>query len=113
MTECLVANSTALFEFEFGGPQGAHIQVPVDSWLYPVHDYKGNPVLRNGKPLCSVDIETNDDLADYPALFDMTFLYNMYSVFDVENNQLSIAQANFNPGPENIVRHHLAFPSLF
>lgn len=71
---------------------GITIQVPYSSLLVPLQD-------RQGK--CAIGVQKSDEWEFYATLGD-TFLRNAYVVFDLQNNEVAMAQANFATGESQI-----------
>ncbi|KFA72207.1 hypothetical protein S40288_06006 [Stachybotrys chartarum IBT 40288] len=103
------------YEFEFAF-QGKTIRVPmnemvIDSWADSPEIFDSDPILRRlrdslGGSVCLFGI---DSIADYGISDDSvmllgdTFLRSAYVVYDLENQQLALAQANLNSTDSNIV----------
>jgi hypothetical protein len=79
-----IQNPSINITFSFSG---ATISVPLDEMVLE----NGT---RRGKPVCILGITTADE-GQTPVLGD-TFLRSAYVVYDLENNEISLAQTNFN-----------------
>lgn len=58
------------------------------------------PKYSNGQTVCQLGIQPAGQL---PTLFGDTFLRSAYVVYDLENNQIALAQTNFDAKGSNIV----------
>ena len=58
------------------------------------------PKYQNGQTVCQLGIQPAGQL---PTLFGDTFLRSAYVVYDLENNQIALAQTNFDAKSSNIV----------
>ncbi|ERF75846.1 hypothetical protein EPUS_01212 [Endocarpon pusillum Z07020] len=97
---CEVGNEEATFVFAFGGQGGPTINVPLSQFVTPLFTSNGNvPTFDDGSEACSFGIygAGND-----PVLFGDTFLRSAYVVYDLENNQIALAQARFDVQDSNI-----------
>ena len=103
---CSQALSGGHFAFGFGGPDGASITVGMDELVmdlsteevtFPSGKYKGQDA-------CAFGIQNT---TGYPYLLGDTFLRSAYVVYDLVNNEIALAQTDFNATDSNIV----AFPS--
>lgn len=95
---CEDANQGKTLSFTFSGKT---INVPMDELYISVgQDQYGNPLrFRNGKAACIFGIASSGGAT--PLLGD-TFLRSAYVVYDLQNNQISIAQTRFNSSQSNI-----------
>lgn len=83
--------------FSFAGSSNAVINVPVSELLRSLRGkYSGLPF----KNACSLGIKS---ASSGPYLFGDTFLRSAYVVYDLDNNQIGIAQTNFETTESNIV----------
>lgn len=101
LAPCSLASSTATFDFQFGGASGPTIRVPIGEMLLDAGtDDFGNPIeLSSGEAACLVGIQA---AGDNPILFGDTFLRSAYVVYDLDNQQVSIAQTDFNATSSNV-----------
>lgn len=98
---CSDQNDTVSLDIEFGGE--VTINVPAKNFVVPLIDSTTNaPVTSDGKAVCTVMLSPDDGTATSLILGD-AILRSMYVVFDLDNGQVSIAQANTNPGSSNVV----------
>ncbi len=97
---CEVGNEDATFIFAFGGQGGPRINVSLSQFVTPLLTRDGSvPAFNDGREACSFGIygAGND-----PILFGDTFLRSAYVVYDLENNQIALAQARFDVEESNI-----------
>jgi len=87
--KCDLADSSSTIDFTFSG---ATIQVPWNELVLPVG-------YSNGQPACIVGISPSN--SDTAVLGD-TFLRSAYVVYDIANNEISLAQTDFNSTTDNI-----------
>ena len=98
---CSQACSSATFNFGFGGNGGPSIAVSFAELVYPLYLEDGSvPTLENGKTICGFGMASG---GPGPYLFGDTFLRSAYVVYDLTNNQIGIAQTNYNATDSNIV----------
>lgn len=95
---CDYANSNATVNYQFGGPGGPTISVPVSQVIGTKYydasgfsDPSGGCDFGFGPPIDGVVI-----LGD-------TFLRSAYAVFDIDNNQAALAQAVFDVSSSSVV----------
>ncbi|KAF2002972.1 acid protease [Amniculicola lignicola CBS 123094] len=81
--DCALANQNGSLEFTFSEPT---ISVPLNE-LVIVAGYQG------GEPICILGI---GPAGDSVCVLGDTFLRSAYVVYDLENNQIALAQTNFN-----------------
>lgn len=95
---CEDANSGKELSFTFSGKT---INVPVDELYISVGtDQNGRPLqFQNGKEACIFGIAPTG--GSTPLLGD-TFLRSAYVVYDLQNNEISLAQTQFNSTTSNI-----------
>jgi Eukaryotic aspartyl protease len=101
VVRCSLARASATILFGFGGPGGPTINVPLAQFVTPLITSDGSvPTFNDGAEACSFGIygAGND-----PILFGDTFLRSAYVVYDLENNQVAIAQARFDQPDSKIV----------
>lgn len=101
---CRLANSPATFGFTFGGPGGPTITVAFNEFVSPIYLTDGSqPQFRDRSgTACGFGLLSSGP-ADQPILFGDTFLRSAYVVYDLANNQVGIAQTNFNATNSNVV----------
>ncbi|KAL8892217.1 MAG: hypothetical protein Q9215_000851 [Flavoplaca cf. flavocitrina] len=92
---CNMSTAAATFTFGFGGPLGPQISVSMADLVYP---FTNNITFGDGTPACYFDLESTQK--PY-AILGVSFLRSAYAVFDLENRQIALAQANID-GKTNI-----------
>lgn len=98
---CSVGDNEATFVFQFGGEGGATINVTLSQFVGPLVTTDGSiPTFDNGDEACSFGIY---GAGEDPILFGDTFLRSAYVVYDLENNEIALAQARYGAGEANIV----------
>ena len=99
---CSVSGSAAKFTFAFGGNGGPSIAVPISEFITPISlDGSGPPQFLDGSgDVCEWGLLSS---GTGPILFGDTFLRSAYVVYDLENNQIGMAQTNFNATAANVV----------
>ena len=96
--DCTLANNASTLDFDFSGQT---IQVPYNELVLDVGSSDGNQLtFSNGVPACVFGIAPAQ--GSEPVLGD-TFLRSAYVVYDLENNEISLAQTNFNSTTDDIV----------
>ncbi|CCX16180.1 aspartic peptidase domain-containing protein [Pyronema domesticum] len=95
---CDIRNYNGSVDFSFSG---AIIRVPVNELVVDAYAFDGSPATYfDGTPLCYFGImdagEDNNVLGD-------TFLRSAYIVFDLDNQEISIAPAIYNATDSNII----------
>lgn len=90
MVDCNFGDSLSVpfMEFDFGS---AKFQVPITELL----------IRMPGQ--CFLGIAAASSTAKHQPLLGITFLRSVYAVFDLYNNEVSLAQANFHPGSSRII----------
>lgn len=91
MVDCNFGNSLSVpfMDFDFGS---AKFRVSLSELL-----------IRMGSGQCLLGIAAVSGSSNYQPLLGVTFLRSIYAVFDLYNNEVSLAQANFNPGSSRII----------
>jgi hypothetical protein len=87
--DCDLANQQGSLEFNFSGVQ---ISVPLNELVIVA-------AVSRGRPVCILGI---GPAGQSVAVLGDTFLRSAYVVYDLENNEISLAQTNFNATSENI-----------
>jgi hypothetical protein len=92
------------FNYEFGGPTGVNISVPISELVFPLTgafstDGSATPDVPFASP-CALGITGSGGEGN--TLGD-TFLRSAYVVYDLSNNLIAIAQTNFNSTTSSIV----------
>lgn len=103
---CNLANNPGTLNYGFGGPGGPTIKIAMSQLVTPLDLTSGpTPTFSNGETVCQLGIQAAGTL---PVLFGDTFLRSAYVVYDLDNNQIALAQTDFNSTDSNIV----PFPSI-
>ncbi|KAJ4289523.1 hypothetical protein N0V90_010852 [Kalmusia sp. IMI 367209] len=89
--DCDLANEEGSLDFTFSS-DGPTISVPVDE-LVLVMGY------QRGEPVCILGIGPSGDSI---SVLGDTFLRSAYVVYDLENNQIALAQTQFNSTKSNV-----------
>ena len=99
LVPCSLGSNSASLNFTFGGPGGAVISVGVNEFVIPAVASGPAPKLKGGADACAWGLLP---AGDQPNLFGDTFLRSAYVVYDLQNNQIGIAQTNFNATSSNV-----------
>ncbi|CAM1502894.1 Fc.00g076700.m01.CDS01 [Cosmosporella sp. VM-42] len=95
---CSLANEDMNMTFKFSDP--ASISVPINELVLDFTDITGRQLaFRNGDAACMFGIAPS---AGGTNVLGDTFLRSAYVVFDLDNNEISLAQSNFNVTSTNI-----------
>ncbi|CZT46300.1 related to aspartic proteinase OPSB [Rhynchosporium secalis] len=95
---CSLADSNTSLNFTFSGPT---ISVPMNELVIIVTSANGRQLtFSDGKPACLFGIAPAGSSA---AVMGDTFIRSAYLVYDLANNEISIAQTNFNSTTSNIM----------
>ena len=98
---CSLADNDGTIDFGFGGAGGPIIKVSVNELVLPLVLTTGRtPTYTDGTVACQLGIQAAGDL---PVLFGDTFLRSAYTVYDLVNNRIALAQTKFNVTESNIV----------
>ena len=95
---CKFATSKAKITFTFGNKDnGPAIAIPLDQFITPLTSPDGStPKFRDGSgDVCAFGILPSGG-PDQPLLLGDTFLRSAYVVYDLQNNEIAIAQTVFN-----------------
>lgn len=96
--DCSLADSELSTEFTFSS---AKITVPIGELVFHPRSRKGvNDTDDNSSPACVFGISSFDQ--EFALLGD-TFLRSAYVVYDLDNNEISLAQTNFDATTSHIV----------
>ncbi|KAI3336744.1 eukaryotic aspartyl protease [Xylariaceae sp. AK1471] len=88
---CTLASNTSTLDFTFSSPK---ISVEMNELVLDLVSSSGRrPTFSNGEPACLFGISPAGEGTN--VLGD-TFLRSAYVVYDIDNNQISLAQTNFN-----------------
>lgn len=95
-------DASAMFTWGFGGPSGITINVPISEVIYPITDEDNQTITYpNGGEVCGLALTGGADDIGLAVLGDV-FLRSAYVVYDLDNNQISLAQTKFNVSTSNI-----------
>lgn len=98
---CNLKNNGAKLSFAFGGSKGPSIEVDISEFVTDLtSDGEDAPTFPDRTSACSWGLLP---AGDAPLLFGDTFLRSAYVVYNLENEQIGIAQTNFNATKDNIV----------
>ena len=95
-------------DFQFTGPTGPIISVPLNEMVFPLPDYAeiANHISALGtlpfKDTCMFGLLGADEAGGATVLGD-TFLRSAYLVYDLDSNSIGIAQTVFNSTSSNVV----------
>lgn len=94
IVDCNFGDSLSVpsMDFDFGS---AKFRVPITELL-----------IRTAPGQCLLGIAATSSTAKHQPLLGVTFLRSVYAVFDLYNNEVSLAQANFHPGSSRIIEIH-------
>ena len=97
--DCKYRNTNDSISVEFGGK--ITIDVPARQFIVPIYDPQTNePIVQGGVQVCTfMLVEAQDDTMNFQTLGDAV-LRSMYVVFDLDNGQVSIAQASLDSSAE-------------
>ncbi|KAF5594813.1 aspartic-type endopeptidase opsb [Fusarium subglutinans] len=96
---CDLGNDSGNLTFKFKDP--AEISVPLSEMVLDFTDVTGGQLsFDNGRAACTFGIApTTGDI----SILGDTFLRSAYVVFDLDNNEISLAQSNFNATKSHIL----------
>ncbi|KAL1872994.1 hypothetical protein Daus18300_004135 [Diaporthe australafricana] len=101
---CRMQNSQGHFTFGFAGPDGPKINVSMDELVLDLVTSGPPPTFISGpfegEDACEFGIQNS---SKSPFLLGDTFLRSAYVVYDLVNNEIGIAQTDFNATASNIV----------
>ncbi|KAJ4012255.1 hypothetical protein NW766_007556 [Fusarium irregulare] len=96
---CDLANEGGNFTFRFNDP--AEITVPLSELILDFTDITGRQMsFDNGQAACSFGIAPSTTQV---SILGDTFLRSAYVVFDLDNNEISLAQSNFDATGSHIL----------
>lgn len=104
LVECdTLEDEDITLDFGFGGEDGFIIRAPLRQFSLPVWDLTGQPLeLANGDRVCQLGLMPQSALG-LPIILGDTFLRGAYVVYDLDNHQISMAQAVYNATGSEIV----------
>jgi hypothetical protein len=95
---CSLASNSSTLDFTFSSPT---ISVTMDELVIPVTSTSGRQLtFSDGTPACLFGIAP---AGDSTAVLGDTFIRSAYVVYDLANNEISIAQTNFNTTESSVV----------
>lgn len=95
---CSLANTNATLDFTFSSPT---IKVPMNELVIRIPTTTGRQLtFTDGTPACLFGVLPAGSMV---SVFGDTFLRSAYVVYDLDNNEISIAQTNFNSTGTNVV----------
>lgn len=98
---CSLGQNSGTINYGFGGTGGPVIKVPLNELVLPLVLTNGRiPTYQNGAQACQLGIQSAGDL---PILLGDTFLRSAYVVYDLVNNQIALANTDFNSTGSNVV----------
>lgn len=99
---CNIRNTLTTFSFTFGGAGGPTIKVDVSEFVTSlVIPGARAPTFQDKTPACHWGLQPTQPGA--PVLFGDTFLRSAYVVYNLQNEQIGIAQTTFNASKANII----------
>lgn len=91
---CDLASRNASFSFGFGGDDGPVVTVDIGNFITPLEGQSGRPLQFNdGTAACAFGLHA---AGQDPLLLGDSFLRSAYVVYDLENNQIGLAETIFN-----------------
>ena len=98
---CSYDTQGAQFVYTFGESPGPSIYVALSNMITPLTLLDGSapPTFHDGSAACSFGLEA---ATGRPFIFGDTFLRSTYVVYDLDNNQIGLAQTNFNATDSDI-----------
>jgi hypothetical protein len=95
---CSLASNTTSLDFTFSSPT---ISISMDELVIPATSANGRPLVEaDGTKICLFGIAP---AGSSTAVLGDTFIRSAYLVYDLANNEISIAQTKFNTTATNIV----------
>lgn len=99
---CNIQNTLATLSFTFGGSGGPTIKVDISEFVTSlVIPGARTPTFQDLTPACRWGLQSADP--GNPILFGDTFLRSAYVVYNLQNQQIGIAQTTFNATKANII----------
>lgn len=100
---CRMQRSTGYFNFTFGGASGPTVQVPMDELVLDLVVSGPAPTFTSGEYVGEEACEFGIQNTTGTNLLGDTFLRSAYVVYDLVNNEIGMAQTDFNATESNIV----------
>lgn len=95
---CSLAQNTTTLDFTFSSPT---ISVGMDELVIDISSSNGRPLtFSDGTQACLFGVAP---AGDSTSVLGDTFIRSAYLVYDLANNEISIAQTNFNATTNNVV----------
>ena len=94
-------NPDHILAYKFGGPNGPTINVPLREIIFDVPESAQQYFNLPWETTCYLGIQPSGDDPFY--LLGDSFLRSAYVVYDLDNNQLAIANTNFHSDDEEII----------
>ena len=94
---CNLSTSDVVFSFYFAGPLGPKINIPIGVVVIPQLPIENGATYSDGSPYCFLGIGPSHQ---FFALLGDPFLRSAYVVFDLENSQIALAQADLESTAE-------------
>ena len=95
---CSLASNTTTLDFTFSSPT---ISIPMDELVIPATSTSGGPLVEaDGTKICLFGIAP---AGSGTAVLGDTFIRSAFLVYDLSNNEISIAQTKFNVTASNVV----------
>jgi hypothetical protein len=98
---CNRTTAESVFSFSFGGPRGPKINVPISEFVVPREATLENFTFSDGTPACTLSIVPSHS---YQAVLGDSFLRSAYVVYDIDNQQIALAQSNLVSTADSIIR---------
>jgi hypothetical protein len=95
--DCSLADNTTTLDYTFSSPT---ISVAMSELVIPISTGSGSPKFPDGVATCVFGIAP---AGSGPLVLGDTFIRSAYIVYDLSNNEISIAQTDFNATTSNIV----------
>lgn len=97
---CSLGRDGATFSFTFGASGGPVITVDISEFVRPIPEAVGEYTFSDDTPACIWGLQP---AGQRPNLFGDTFIRSAYVVYDLESQEIAIAQTNFNTTKSNIL----------
>lgn len=97
---CNRTTAESVFSFSFGGPRGPKINVPISDFVVPRDPTFENFTFSDGTPACTLSIVPS---TSYLAILGDSFLRSAYVVYDIDNQQIALAQSNLFSTADSII----------
>ena len=98
---CTRAHANITLDFRFGGPSGALIKVPLTALMTPLAaDKAEQQMYDDGQNACQLKLESS--VPGRRVVLGDSFLRSGYFVYDLENNQIAMAQAAASPSSGSV-----------